>query len=600
MPERSLDVLVRILTEQVGEQKANEVLDEYRKSAGLAASASQELGQKEKEAAELTEVLHKNHRALHTIMHTIGRETSPELGHALMGALMGPIGLAVAVTAVFEGIRERIADTNKELDEMATKAADAFSGVKHNLFDAIRNEEFGTGKIDEFFKHIEDDANQAKKAIEDALAIAKAQESAAKKEMDAAEQLDLQNFKSGAEFSTMTSQQKLQGEQAIKDRYARQRADLEKQGIQTEFDASYDRMRQAEADLNQKKGLSGQVGPDIKKQIDSYISGLSDKDPLKQTFLADKAAGKVNYGAIASGFSEADAEAQLGSMRNKLGRDGQTGALAKGGDAERAKSLHDKYDAQIAAATDELQKANDRLKNPELTDSQRAGDEMIRAIAEDKLNRLRTKSGIDEADAAVKADEERIHQLQEQTAIAKATADAQKKLKESIEKAQRDFDAAWGEFQKTGQIADINTGSVDVVTAMTAAKDKMGLASKIVADGDPRSIIEAGGAAENDLTKLARMGYTQQRITADYNQEERNRQTGGAYDQGAIDRFQRFAQDREATAKLDTLFETISGGQKAMIDIIGLHHRQFTSQADEIKALKNAFENLHARLNTWK
>ena len=36
MPEKSLDVLVRILTEHVGEQKASEILDQYKKSAGEA------------------------------------------------------------------------------------------------------------------------------------------------------------------------------------------------------------------------------------------------------------------------------------------------------------------------------------------------------------------------------------------------------------------------------------------------------------------------------------------------------------------------------------------------------------------------------------
>jgi|GEM_PF-5511757 hypothetical protein len=83
-------------------------------------------------AADSSEHLEINHRALHKIMKMIGKQTAPELGGALTGALYGPIGLVLALGYAWQFVQKGFKDYSDDLDKQGAEAAKpAFDAVKN-------------------------------------------------------------------------------------------------------------------------------------------------------------------------------------------------------------------------------------------------------------------------------------------------------------------------------------------------------------------------------------------------------------------------------------------------------------------------------------
>ena len=87
---------------------------------------------------------------------------------ALFELASGPVDAARAMGDEFELVKKQIEETNVELDKMGVRAALAFSSIKANLFDAIRqeafSEAFSAGNVEPYFKKIVARANQAHQA----------------------------------------------------------------------------------------------------------------------------------------------------------------------------------------------------------------------------------------------------------------------------------------------------------------------------------------------------------------------------------------------------------------------------------------------------
>ena len=142
---KSLDILIttkaelagakaleQTLEQSIGRAKALGNLSEVKKLSGeldtvrgalkAATAGNQELADAEKEGAEATEFLHKNHRALHMLMHQIGGEAG-HMGGALVSAFHGPVGPLLALAAVVKMSYDAFSEWDKNLDEIGEAAA---------------------------------------------------------------------------------------------------------------------------------------------------------------------------------------------------------------------------------------------------------------------------------------------------------------------------------------------------------------------------------------------------------------------------------------------------------------------------------------------
>jgi hypothetical protein len=511
--EKILKLLVEM--KQVGAEDvkaAKDLLDEMGQSSKIASKATEDLGEKQSDAAGKTEQLHLNHKSLHKIMHMIGKETAPELGVAMNAAFVGPLALAVAVGVAFEGIREHIRETNKELDEMGERASQAYANVKANLFDAIREEEFSTEKVDKFFKKIEDDAGKAQKAIESALKIAHELEAATVKKLRADEESELAGIKYDP---NLTASQKEAAANAIKNKYAERVAGQENQGQMDEVRAAKAELAAKEKllnDLLMQQHKAGAVSPERIEAINKLMESLSDKDALRRQFEKDKSAGTVDYAKIDIAALQKNAAAELQAMRGKLNEDEQTGRPAGEGDAKRAEDLRKKFGENIAeweAEIDRITKALAVGKNANGTDYAPAQVVWMNESITDLKSKI-AASGLDQADAAVKADKTRIEQLLNHAAQLNLAAANENKLNGEIEKLRSDVQAARQKLNETTTVARIRTGANDYVTdksRVTRDWESFGESEKELGDikkhpSNPQSVAKARAAIGSMFSAL--------------------------------------------------------------------------------------------------
>jgi hypothetical protein len=417
-------------------------------------------------------------------MHLIGKETAPELGHALAGALYGPIGIALAVGYAFEGIREHIAKTNEELDKMGEKAAAAYANVKANLFDAIRAEEFSTDKVDKFFKHIEDDAGKAQKAIESALKIAHELESATIKKLKADEENELARIKIDPKYTT--DAQREAASAATKTRYAGLIAQQEEKGQNDDVVAAKAELTAKQKELNdllmmQNKN-AGALNPD---QMAAVRKAGFDGSPEEMQ-------------KIITAWSSANAKEAAARAEKDLGHG------EKEGDEATAKKLHDKFDDKISGWNSEIERVQKDLevgKNANGTDLAPAQRTWMQEYVDDLKKKI-YGTGVEQADAKVKADEKYIEQQKTAEKILAQQAQAQKDLTDAIEKLKQSVQAAQQKFDETKTIADIRNNATGYVADKNASTTGFGLVDKLMpkhdGGGEVDAILRAYAAATGE------------------------------------------------------------------------------------------------------
>jgi len=451
----SSDKILKLLIDMnvVGKEDvaaANELLRDTAKATGDAGNATDDLKNKQDEASDSAEKLHFNHRALHQIMHLIGNETAPGLGRALTGALYGPIGFALAAGYAFENLREQIAKTNEELDGIGARAAEAFSNVKANLFDALRNEKFSTEKVDAFFRHIGEQSDVAKKKIEDALALFRAEKSAQEEKNKADEANEVEFIKkkyagasAGAKGEDLAAikQQEEDEINAVKDRWARINAILKVQGEQAGVDAAAAIYHNLQGELDK---LLFKRGP----------------APMTDEQKATQAANTK------------DKEVELANMQKRLGLDEQTGLPSGEGDAKHLADLKAKYADELERLNGRVSQYNALLENKNLSESERFNFTMLRDAFQRDLNGLNNASGIDQAQAAVEQDKVRIEQLKDQVAQLKLTTDSEKKLQEEIDKLTIKVQQAQEAMNQSASIAGTKADATFYTTDKNAQHGK--------------------------------------------------------------------------------------------------------------------------------
>ena len=410
--DKTLKLLIEMgVVGQADVQAANDLLRDTTKATNDAGNAAHDLSDKENGAADSAEKLHLNHRALHQIMHLIGNETAPGLGRALTGALYGPLGWALAFGYAMEALRENIAKTNTELDAMGERAAEAFSNVKANLFDALRNEEFSTEKVDKFFRHLGEQSDAAKKKIEDALALFRAEKTAQEEKNKADESNEVEFIKKkyagaakGAKGEDLAAikQQEEDEINAVKDRWASINAILKVQGEQAGVDAAAAIYKSLQNELDK---LMLKRGP----------------APMTDEQKATQAANTK------------DKEVELANMQKKLGLDEQTGQPSGEGDAKTAADLKKKLQPLIDNLNEALATGSDA--GVKLQQIARATGMWLDDYSKPETwkNALAILNGaLQVSDSGIESDKKRIEQLKDEVAQLNQTTKAEKDLEKAI------------------------------------------------------------------------------------------------------------------------------------------------------------------------
>jgi DNA repair exonuclease SbcCD ATPase subunit len=134
--DKSLNILIRILTEQVGSEKAEDVLAAIKKESVNATDAAANLTRETEKQAESTTKLTGLHRELRSALVAIAGQ-SPVTGAALGSAFLGPVGAIIGAIALFREAKKALDDYNKDLDEDAAAAAESFDNSVANMQAAV-------------------------------------------------------------------------------------------------------------------------------------------------------------------------------------------------------------------------------------------------------------------------------------------------------------------------------------------------------------------------------------------------------------------------------------------------------------------------------
>lgn len=563
--EKTLQLLIEM--KQIGAEDvkaARALVDEMGQSTRVAGKATEDLGQKEHEASGHAEQLHLNHRALHQIMHLIGKETAPELGHALAGALYGPMGIALAVGYAFEAIREHIAETNKELDEMGKRAAEAFADIKANLFDAIKEETFSTEKVDKFFANLKAQADAAKVEIENAFALLREKNTAAGEINRAKEEAELSRARERYEASVKPGDSEGNREkkkeynsevEAIKAKWAAINAALKMQMEQDVADEAKALWKKASEEMvnaakNKAKFESESYTPDQREQIDRMIGGLKDKGPegeMKKRFLEEKSAGTLDYSKVIDFFQGETHKQTIEKVKKDLGDQ-------NAGDIAENKKLHAARDQDISDLSGDGWKSrwaflphlakmlgDASLLTPENSDRFSNDPEFRKKIAD------RLQEDVSKSDAKIKAEEDYLKSEEIAAAIVKQRAETEKKYADELA-------AAIDKLAKARVAMDQSQSVADVKKDATEKSDLF---------KNQSSIIERGIAAEDAVQRTGR-------ATAD---------------------------QVAAIKQLNELAHASGTNMAAILNILKISHAMHNTQAGDIETIKRQFDALSARVN---
>jgi hypothetical protein len=569
--DKTLSILIQLgVIGKEDVEKVREALNAVQgQTKGLAEEAKNATAEGEKFSLSQRETGH--------VLREIGEQALPGAGRALGELRLGLLGVALAAGTVFEGIREQIKKTNEAMDEMAARAAQAYAGVKTNLFDAIRAEEFSTEKIDKYFQHLEQAEAETKSLIEDSNKLAEAQLSGSERRQKAEEQLALARVKANPELN---DQQKEIASAEIKKHYADLTLDNEKQRNQlsvTQAAKELEATQNAQTKLEiQKRNL--EAASDQERVEKAMASPEVDK-ALKAEYEREKAAGTIDYSKILGAANAKNAEQTVSSLKDKLGLDDKGNVT--GGDAK-----------DLADATAHLETMK-RIANGLKATNPASGKEF-------EQNEVKTaQDAVDRAQAAVDQDKKALQQAETLMAIASQTEAYNKKLNEELEKLGVAVESATEKLKNAHSEADIKNAAATAATQTEAQATAIEEAAKRMAGKDPNAVIAAGAKGQDDINELAREGFGAKKIASDYARAIQDQRTPGAFtgfDQQAIGRFQRYTADANAARDLAALLTTM-GEQGAEMRAIILNHLQLhTTTVSEVQALKNALAVLTSQV----
>lgn len=103
-------------------------LTSVRAAMGKATEGNSDLAKELEHGGEAAEEAGISHRELRKTLLDIGNVAAPGAGHALMELAGGPVGVALALVAVFELVKERLKETEEESDKLAEALNEPMNG----------------------------------------------------------------------------------------------------------------------------------------------------------------------------------------------------------------------------------------------------------------------------------------------------------------------------------------------------------------------------------------------------------------------------------------------------------------------------------------
>lgn len=226
MPDLSLEIMMKLLSDLHGEAEIKEALARVKQSTEDAADGSERLAEAHGKASEEGEKMEISHRAIHQVLHLIAHESGPGAGAAIAGlAAAGTGSIMLLVMSVkelvewfnkagesFDRLREKMASADASLMDAVTeatrKAADnaedyALSLEKANtaLTESERHAQLLTDKLNNQFE-----VRSKILAQEEEIALAEAKKTGASEEQLAAIQQEFSARKSALETSRQSDE----------------------------------------------------------------------------------------------------------------------------------------------------------------------------------------------------------------------------------------------------------------------------------------------------------------------------------------------------------------------------------------------------------
>jgi hypothetical protein len=460
-----------------------------------------------RKATEAGEGFHANQREVGHVLREFGEQIAPGAARTLYDLRFGFFGLALAAGEAAMAFREHLSAMNKDMDEMADRAAQAFADMKANLFDAIRNEEFSTDSVDKYFDHLQKAIDAGKTAIAQQQAMADAQLSATERIQKAQEALALARVKANPDLNP---QQKEIEEARIKQHYAELSLQNEIAKNQIPVTAAQKEFAEAQKNLNTLSMLQHDTQQGgIRAQVEAAMRGR-DVDPvLRAQYEADKASGNVDYSKIGAAMNLANATQAVESLKNKLGDRDKAGS-----DTDRlnkANAVIDQPGADgttirqtIAALDAVIAKRAAEGASPEELGSFKVER---RKIGGDKVDAVQL------AQAAVDADNKAIQQAETNLAIAKETEAYNKKLNDELGKLADEVSAALQKLNATQAEAGIKSGAATTVAHLEAQTANLDLEQQM--QKQFIELAEATGKTKQQTVNIIRQIVAGERDTAD-------------------------------------------------------------------------------------
>jgi len=284
-------------------QAANDLLDETAKTTNKATDATKKVGEESEKASEKFKLFHGEGREMGKVIGEITR-ISPLLGEALRVAIHPVGGTIAAAIGLFVLMKEHINEVNKELDEMAERAAEpAFlEGIRAKQ-ESLRE---AAAAAEEYTAHINNllAGEQGVTAeLTAQLALQKAITEARNAQTSAEEALAEAKIKAQVASGKLTPEEGVAAE-----------ADAKRKGIadraQAKDTAQYNEVSAKIAALEKAQGQQ----PELKANADALTKAFSDEAARRKNTEA-------NFGDAAYDTKKKDADKAIEAAEKKLQAD---------------------------------------------------------------------------------------------------------------------------------------------------------------------------------------------------------------------------------------------------------------------------------------
>ena len=449
--DRDFTIRLNTIADNAGAKAAEDSIKQVGK-------ASEETGEVGKKSAE---GMFESHHELHRLLHAIGNDAVPGIGQAFSALAMGPLGAVVALATAVEFVRGKIAETNKQLDEMAATASRAFGGGDWltDYVNAAAQAATATADLEAAMKKAADAGDPVKNKYDAEAKAIQSTVAALKAKLEAEEQADLLAArKSGASPDVIAATEadihsrygsRSQAVQDAADRelqIARQRELFERQSKADDLKAAA-QGAQTPIDVTVRRG---ETQTELKANEDALAKAMSEANTAENDGLKERIESN---------------KALLEDSRKRYGASDPLGLMKKLQDET------DKLESETAEGRADA--ARQRIK------------QLSAQVIKDQQDGTDEKTALEEATNAATENTKRIVELQKEIAAANTSAQIKAQSASELIKNLTGF----GDVKTFEKAAGVDTGSgmADFVQKFSEAQSR--LQSHHGTKGDQQTIV---------------------------------------------------------------------------------------------------------------